>query len=121
MFSEWYSPQVGRQLANKVELENVEVKLKLSTLKPLQVGWIIELSNEMKLSKGAGIIKSGWLSSGIKGAVDLGLEKLPSIDPFEELNSMIPDSEDVVKSNTLCLTAIACFTEDWAWHIEIKR
>ena len=59
MFSEWYSPQVGKQLANKVELENVEVKLKLSTLKPLQVGWIIELSNEMKSSKGAGIIKSG--------------------------------------------------------------
>lgn len=36
-FSKCYSAQVGKQLANKVELENVEVKLRLSTLKSLQI------------------------------------------------------------------------------------
>ena len=28
---------------------------------------------------------SGWLATGIKDDVDLDLEKLPSNDPFEEL------------------------------------
>lgn len=49
---------------------------------------------------------------GIKDATDLFLEKLPSTDPFEELDTMITDSEEVFNSNTLHLTAIACLTED---------
>ena len=49
---------------------------------------------------------------GIKHAADLGLEKLPSTDPFEELDPMITDSEEVFNSNTLHLAAIACLTED---------
>lgn len=49
---------------------------------------------------------------GIKDAADLVLEKLPSTDPFEELDTMITDSEEVFNSSTLHLTAIVCLTED---------
>ena len=79
-----------------MELENVEVKLRLSTLTPLQEGWIIDFFDERRSCKGAKIIKSGWFASEIKDAADLALEKLSSIDPFKELDPMIADSEDVV-------------------------
>ena len=72
----------------------------------------IELFNEITSSKGTGIFKNGWLASKIKDAFDLGLEKFPSIDPFKELDLLIAESEDVVRSNTLRLTAIACLTEN---------
>jgi hypothetical protein len=67
-----------------VELKGVVVKLRLSTLKPLHAGCVIDIYNEMTSSKGVELVKSGWRASGIQDAVSLGLEKLPSIDPFEE-------------------------------------
>ena len=42
--TQWYSAEVTRQLANKVVLEDVQVKLQLTKLKPLQAGWIINFS-----------------------------------------------------------------------------
>lgn len=50
--------QVRKQLANEVELENVEVNLTLLTLKPLQAGLITEFFNEMASSKRAEIIEN---------------------------------------------------------------
>ena len=58
-FTQWYSAEVTRQLANKVALEDVQVKLQLTKLKPLQAGWIIEFFNEITASKGSEIIGSG--------------------------------------------------------------
>ena len=83
---------------NKVELKDVVVKLRLSTLKPLHAGWVSDFYNEMTSSKGVELVKSGWRASGIQDAVSLGLEKLPSIDPFEELDPMITGSENLAQS-----------------------
>ena len=58
-FTQWYSAEVTRQLANKVALEDVQVKLQLTKLKPLQAGWISKFFNEMATSKGSEIIGSG--------------------------------------------------------------
>lgn len=44
--------------------------------------------------------------------VDLGLQKLPSIDPFEQLDPMMNDTEDVVEANRLRMIAIACLTSE---------
>ena len=66
----------------------------------------------MTSSKGAEIIKIGWLASGIRDAVGLLLKKLTLIDALEELDWVIVYSEDVIKSNTLRLTAITCLAED---------
>ena len=88
-FTQWFSAEVTRQLANKVALEDMQVKLQLMKLKPLQDGWIIEFFNEMTDSKDSQIIGSGWNGSGIKDSIKLGTEKLPSLDPFEELDAMI--------------------------------
>ena len=106
-FTQWYSAEVTRQLANKVALEDVQVKLQWTKLKPLQAGWIIEFFNEMATSKGSDIIGSGWTASRIKDAVTLGTEKLPSLDPFEELDHMMNKTEDIARSTVLSMTAIA--------------
>ena len=111
-FTHWYAAEVARQLANKVALEDVQVKLQLTTLKPLQADWIIEFYNEMTSSKGFELIESGWTSSGIKDAINLGLENLPSIDPFENLDPMINEVQDINRLHNLRLTAIACLTKE---------
>ena len=67
-----------------MELKDVVVKLRLSTLKP-HAGWVIDFYNEMTSSKGVELVKSGWRTSGLQDAVSLGLGKLPPVDPFEEL------------------------------------
>ena len=56
------------------------------------------------------LVKSGWRASGIHDAVSLDLEKLPSIDPLEELDPMITGSENLSQSNSLRMAAIACLT-----------
>lgn len=66
----------------------------------------------MASSKATEIIKSGSLGSKVKDAVDIVLEKLLSIDPFQELDSIIAESKDVIKLNTLRFTAIVFLTED---------
>lgn len=112
-FNEWYSNQIAKRLADGVELNDIQVKLLLPILKPLHAGWIIEFYNEMTSSKGLSIIKSGWRASGITDAVNIGLEKLPSIDPFEEIIPMMGDNGDTSVRNTLILTVIASLiTED---------
>ena len=64
--------------------------------------------NETTTSKGREIIDSGWNASGIKDAVKLGREKLPSFDPFEKLDPMMNETEDIARSTVLRMTAIAC-------------
>ena len=106
-FTQWYSAEVTRQLANKVALEDVQVQLQLTKLRPLQPGWIIEFFNEMTTSKGTEITVSGWNVSGIKGVIKLGTEMLPSLDLLEELDPMISEPEDISRSTVLRMTAIA--------------
>ena len=109
-FTQWYSAEVTRQLANKVALEDVQVKLQLTKRKPLQAGWIIEFFNEITTSKGSELIGSGWNASGIKDAIKLGTEKLSSLDRFEELDHMIIETEDISRLTVLRMTAIACLS-----------
>ena len=97
-------------MANKTALEDVQMKLELTKLKPLQAGWIIEFFNEMATSKGSEIIGNGWNASGIKDAIKLGTEKLPSLDPFEELDPMMNETEDIAQSTVLRMTTIACLS-----------
>ena len=95
-------------MANKVALEDVPGKLQLTKFKPLQAGWTIEFFNEMTTSKGSDTIGSGWNASGIKDAIKLGTEKLPSLDSFKELGPMMNQTEDITRSTVLRMTAVAC-------------
>ena len=82
----------------------------MTKLKPLQAGWIIKFFNEMTTSKGSEIIGSGWNASEIADTIKLGMEKLPSLDPFEKLDPMMNESEDIARSTMSRMTAIACLS-----------
>ena len=64
---------MSKQLADGVMLENVQVKLTLTILKPVHAGWLIEFYNHMTTDKGCDIIKNGWKAAGIIDAICLGL------------------------------------------------
>ena len=75
-FINWYAGQLCKQLEKEVKLDEANVKLLLSTLKPQHAGWIIDFYNEMTTANGMEIIES------IQDVINLGSKGLPPIDPF---------------------------------------
>ena len=55
-FTEWYSGEICKQLSEGKDLDQVEVVLRLSVLKPLHAKWILEFYNDMTSGKGGDII-----------------------------------------------------------------
>ena len=111
-FNLWYSQQISKQLAEGIVLEDVQIKLLLSTLKPLHAGWLIDLYNEMTPDKGVEIIKNGWRAAGIADALSLGLRNLPSTDPFDDIDPMLELGVDIGDRNIELITAVANLTTD---------
>ena len=57
-------------------------------MKPFPTEWMIDFYNHMTTPELKKIIESGWLSLVVGDAVHLGLNKLPSIDPFDDIAPM---------------------------------
>ena len=88
-FSSWYTDQISLQLAKVVPINEIDVKLRLSLKKSLHAVWIFtDFCNHMTTPESKKIIESGWLSSGGRDTIRLGLNKLPSIDPFDDITLM---------------------------------
>ena len=77
-----------------IAIEDVQVGLQLTRLKPIHAAWLVEFYNHMTTSKGKEIIDGGWKASGISDASKLGSQKLPYIDPFHEIDPMLGDNAD---------------------------
>ena len=88
-FNDWYTDQVSAQLDKEGPIAEIDIKLRLSLLKPLHADWITDLYNYMTSEAAKKIIERGWVSAGIRDAKRLGLSKLPSIDPFQEIAPMM--------------------------------
>ena len=94
-FNDWYSAQVLSELDKGTPLEEIDIKLRLSLLKPLHAGWLLDLYNHMTSDMAKGVIESGWASSGIRDAVAMGLSKLQTIDPFDDLDPLMETSTNL--------------------------
>ena len=55
-FTEWYSKEIGKQLDENVPVEKIEIKVKVSVLKPLHASWLMEAYNHLTTAAGRGII-----------------------------------------------------------------
>ena len=99
-FIEWYSGQVKFQLDKNISIEDIQVGLQLTKLKPIHAGWLVEFYNHMTTTKGKDIIDGGWKASGIFDAIKLGSEKMPSIDPFLDIDPMLGDDDRQVDDNS---------------------
>ena len=88
-FNEWYLQQASSQLACGINLEDIEVNLKLSLIKPIHAAWVVDFCNHMTTANGVETITSGWKAAGILDAVELGSSVLPSIDPFDDIDPLL--------------------------------
>ena len=90
-FNEWYAKEINRQLDAEISLEEVDVKLRLSIIKPVHAHWVVELYTQMTTGEGKKNIESGWRAASIQNAVKLGLKNLPTADPFSDIDLMVDD------------------------------
>ena len=67
----------------------MDVKFRLTTMKPLHAQWVVDFYNEMTTCKGSKIIESGWRAAGISDAIRLGSKGLPPIDPFQAIDPLL--------------------------------
>ena len=84
-FTSWYSAQIQSQLDSGVVLDDVDVDLRLSVLKPIHATWIVSMYNHLSSSEGRQSIAKGWKKAGVTVVVS-GSKKLPPEDPFEDLD-----------------------------------
>ena len=87
-FTEWFSAKIAKDLDAGKPMEEIEVKLQLSTLKPLHAQWVVDLYNYLTSEKGQEVIANGWRSAGITEAISVGSQGLPSLDPFHHVDPL---------------------------------
>ena len=64
------------------EVKQIEVKLALSTLKPIHAKWLVDFYNHMITLEEEQVISSGWSASGIINSLKNGETCLKPLDPF---------------------------------------
>ena len=79
----------------------MQVPLKLLIIKPIHVGWLVEFYNYLTLAEGKKYICSGWKTSVILDAVQMGKANFPSISPFNDLDSLLPSTQKTQESDSV--------------------
>ena len=93
-FNAWYSLQIGNQLDAGKQLQDIDVPLRLSLLKPYHAEWSIECYNHMTTTATQDVIPSGWKAAGITEAPQFGVKGLGPLDPFQEIDLLIEREGD---------------------------
>ena len=71
-FNAWYSDQISEELQSGTRW-NIDVKLRLSILKPLNAGWVVDFYKFITSAEGKEVILNGWKAAGIYDAIRLGI------------------------------------------------
>ena len=61
----------SKQLNERVKIDEVDVKFRLTTMKSLHAQWVLDFYNKMATCKGSKIIESGWRAAGISDGTGL--------------------------------------------------
>ena len=117
--NEWYAQQFKKQLDDGVNLEDIRVKLQLTTIEPIHAAWIVNFYTHMTTEKGRDVIESGWRAAGITDALIKGSKDVPSIDPFEHTDPML--NLNLRNPNEEILAACELPAELLELHIDRKR
>ena len=90
-FNEWYTNQVRQQLDESKEVEQIVVKLTLTTLKRIHVKWHVGFYNHMTTPEREQVISSGWSAAGITNALKSGETCLESLDLFADIDPLVSE------------------------------
>ena len=101
-FTEWYSRCIIQELDSGKGVDNIDIQLKVSVLKPLHANWINDLYNYFTAPKGKEIIASGWKAAYITEAFKKGKQGLDHLDLSASIDPLCDKSEPIdfaVQSN----------------------
>ena len=125
-YTEWYSKKISKALVDGIALDDIEIELKLSVLKPLQAKLIFELYNYLTSEKGHEMTGNSWKSAGITETIEGSLVNLESLDPFAGTDSLEHSSTiPLIEDENLDQSDISSFVayqvnedDDDGWYIE---
>ena len=107
-FAEWYSKEIHKQLVEGKEIDQVDVVLRLSGLKPLHAKWIVEFYDDMTSGKGKNVIANGWKSVSIMEALKRGKNEFGDLDPFSDIDPLMKgtahstdDAQEIVSAEQI--------------------
>ena len=75
----WHAPQIPAGLKKGLAVDEIDVKIPLTTMKPLHAKWIMNLCDEITSKKGKEIVFKGYKVAGILDAVEMGSAKMVQI------------------------------------------
>ena len=108
-FTEWFSKQIADEMDKGIQLEDIDIKLRISILKPLHAKWMVEVFNLMTSQAGREVISNGWKAAGITEAIKKGLSWLESLDPFQSIDPLVELDETVDQSDQVNDSDRSCF------------
>ena len=87
-FNDWFATCLRQELDSGKSLDDINIKFKLSTMKPLHAGWMIDVYNRLSSLEGKQIILAGWKASGIADALEKGLSGFSCnvLDPYDDID-----------------------------------
>ena len=83
LYSTYYQEEVTKQFEAGKEPHDVQVDLRISTLKPLHAKWIVKVYDRFQTQKGKDIIMNGFRRAGILEAMNY--TQFTEQDPFKDL------------------------------------
>ena len=83
-FTAWYSKEIRQQIELGGNSTDVNVDLRLTVLKPLHAGWLVDLYNHLTSPVCVQLIAKGWEKAGISDLLD-GQTDLPPEGPFTDI------------------------------------
>ena len=102
-FSEWLSREISIGWENGQELEGIEIDYRPSALKSLHATWLISFYDYISSPEGKAVIASGWKKTGHFRRSWAGISKLPVLDSFNDICSLM---EVIPPKKTLSLTSL---------------
>ena len=114
-FNRWFTETLIKELDARKFLDEISIKFKLATRKPLHVKWVIDVFNQLSSFEGKKVILAGWKASGISDALERGLAGFSGrfVDPYYEI-----DSFDQGEVHFNIITEVNCASEE---YIEEER
>lgn len=73
----------------ELKLDEVNVRIFLSILKPLYAGWMVELQNRMTLVKRRDIIACAFRAVEIINTINLGTKNVPIVNRFHKTDPLL--------------------------------
>ena len=87
--AERFSQKIEEGLSEGKDLEDIDIPLTLSLLKPLHASWVVDLYNYHTTTKDKIAIEDEWKKVDITEAIEGGYSKLQPLDPFKSIDPLM--------------------------------